>query len=306
MKIHEDNFEEIARNSINKFGNCEEHNYEHFISLGTTAKIPVFIDFENNTGILALKSKTGKIWYMVREVLAPKEKKTELLIKFVKYLITDLGMERLQIELEEDSRKELLGELEKHNIRAGAINYTLDWPLFDIQNWNGDKMEGKDWKKLRNIKNKFCREHKVELVDLKEADKEELKNIIKQWKQKRNAEDFAYIHEYSNYIDNDFKGFDELRILKIDGKLCSITAGWKIPNSNAYYSAVGVFDYSIDRLGEIANLDDLNNLKKKGYKIVNFGGSDEDLLTFKKKFKPHSQYRTYTFTIRKNDIQTNN
>ena len=38
-------------------------------------------------------------------------------------------------------------------------------------------------------------------------------------------------------------------------------------------------------------------LKKKGYRCVDFGGSDMVLLKFKKKFKPERIYKTYEFSI---------
>jgi hypothetical protein len=301
MEIHEDNFEELAENSINKWGHCDEHNFSHFLSLGTSAKIPVFVSFSSSMGILALKSKTGKIWYVVREVLAPKEKKADLFLEFAEYIIANLGIEKIQVEFEEEFRNELLQKLENTDLRAYAVNYHLDWPLFDMEKWDGDTMQGRDWKKLRNIKNKFYREHKIEAKNPADVDKKELKRIVSEWKSKRNADDFAYTHEYMDVVENRFNGFDEVRILFIDDRPRAITAGWKVPNSNQYYSSLGIFDYSFDRLGEIANLDDLTYLKAKGYKVVNFGGSDSDLLEFKKKFRPHSQYRTYTFSIaRKN------
>lgn len=299
MKITEKNFEDIARKAIEKHGNCEEHNYEHFISLGTSAKQLVFISFDNDMGILALKSKTGKVWYMIREVLAPKEQKTKLFLEFADYVLNKLNMERLEVELDKDSRKELKNNLSKVNLRPCALNFYLEWPLFNMETWNGDIMPGKDWKKLRNIKNKFYKEHKVEVKQPKDIDKEELKRIVIEWKKERKADDFAYHREYLHTIDNDFKGFDEVRVLIVDDKPCAITAGWKVPNSDQYYSAFGVLDYSFDRLGEIANLDDLTHLKDKGYKTVNFGGSDDELLDFKKKFKPDSIYNTYTYSIKK-------
>ncbi|MBW2992065.1 DUF2156 domain-containing protein [Candidatus Woesearchaeota archaeon] len=297
MKIIENNFEELAKTSINKHGNCEEHNYEHFLYLGTSAKIPVFISFDNDMAILALKSATGKVWYVVREVLAPEEKKLEIFLEFADYILNKQDNERLQIEVEDSFRNELLKNLDRINLRACPVNYHLDWPLFDMEKWDGHLMPGKDWKKLRNIKNKFYKNHKIEIKKPEEVDKEELKRIITEWKSERNAEDFARHQEYLNVVDSDFKGFDEARVLVVDDKPRAITAGWKVPNSDHYYSSLGVLDYSIDRLGEIANLDDLNYLKSKGYKIVNFGGSDGDLLEFKKKFKPHSQYRTYIFSL---------
>ena len=49
--------------------------------------------------------------------------------------------------------------------------------------------------------------------------------------------------------------------------------------------------------GEIANIDELNSLKRKNFDYVDFGGSDKVLLRFKKKFKPEKIYKTYTFSI---------
>jgi len=168
-----------------------------------------------------------------------------------------------------------------------------------MERWDGDTMAGKDWKKLRNIKNKFYKEHRVEVLTHEEVNQEEMDRIIRDWRDKRNAEDFAQSQMYFNVVSERFSGFDEVRILVVDGKPRVLTGGWKVPNSDHYYSALGILDYSIDRLGEIANLDDLTYLKSRGYKIVNFGGSNDDLLNFKNKFKPHSQYRTYVFSIKK-------
>ena len=81
MEIHENNFEDIVKESISRWGHCDEHNFCHFLSLATSAKIPVFASFGDKMGILALKSKTGKVWYVVREVLAPKEKKMDIVCR---------------------------------------------------------------------------------------------------------------------------------------------------------------------------------------------------------------------------------
>ena len=82
-----------------------------------------------------------------------------------------------------------------------------------------------------------------------------------------------------------------------NGKPCTITAGWKMPNTKNYYSSIGILDYSYWDLGEIANIDDLNRLKKEGYEYADFGGSEKALLSFKRKFKPEKIYKTYVFSI---------
>jgi hypothetical protein len=83
----------------------------------------------------------------------------------------------------------------------------------------------------------------------------------------------------------------------VDGHVAAITAGFKVPNKNYYYSAIGIYSRDIDRTGEISNLDDLRELKKKGYEYVDFGGGEEELSNFKSKFKPSYTYKTYVFTI---------
>ena len=126
-----------------------------------------------------------------------------------------------------------------------------------------------------------------------------MKRIVHDWRKNRKNTNHAAYQEYLKIIDSNFKGFDETRIMVVDNKPRAITAGWKVPNSSQYYSSLGIYDYSIDRMGEIANLDDLDYLKSKGYKIVNFGGSEDKLLGFKNKFKPGSSYKTYIFSVKK-------
>jgi len=59
----------------------------------------------------------------------------------------------------------------------------------------------------------------------------------------------------------------------------------------------GVFNYKYKGLGEIAILDELLALRKKGIRYVDLGGSDGSLLKFKKKFKPVRSYTTHVFSI---------
>jgi len=44
-------------------------------------------------------------------------------------------------------------------------------------------------------------------------------------------------------------------------------------------------------------MDDLINLKKSGYNIVDFGGVENSSLAFKKKFHPSYFYKTHIFSI---------
>ncbi len=297
FKVYESNFEAIARKCIMKYGNCEEHHYEHFLNFADDKKKPMFAEFSGQ-GILAFKFKDGKTWQVMREVLAPKEQRTTIMLEFADYVLNKLKADTLKIELIDDTRKDLLKHLKEKKLRALKVNYYLDLPLFEMDKWD-ENLSGKDFKNLRNVKNKFYKEHKVEFVSHDKVTKDELKRIVHDWRKSRRNTNHASYQEYLNIIDSDFKGFDETRIMIVDGKHRAITAGWRVPNSEQYYSSLGLIDYSLDRLSEIANLDDLTYLKSKGYKIVNFGGSEDKLLEFKKKFKPNSMYRTYIFSIKR-------
>ena len=70
----------------------------------------------------------------------------------------------------------------------------------------------------------------------------------------------------------------------VDGKVGAISAGFK-SREGYYYASIGLYDKNLDRSNEVANMDDLINLKKLGYKIVDFGGVEKKSLEFKKKFK---------------------
>ena len=153
-------------------------------------------------------------------------------------------------------------------------------------------------KKLRNIKNKFSKFYDTSFIPSKELDKKKLMDVVLKWKKNRpKVEKNYYTQMYLNFIKNDFEGNDIARSVVVNNEPCTITAGWKIPNSNNYYSSIGILDYSYPGLGEIANIDDLNRLKRKGYDYVDFGGSDKVLLYFKRKFKPEKIYKTYVFSI---------
>ena len=121
--------------------------------------------------------------------------------------------------------------------------------------------------------------------------------ILLNWLKKRSSRDRIEKAYFLNLMDNNFRGMDMAKTLYVNGKPCTITAGWKIPNSNNYYSSIGILDYSIPGLGEVANIDDLDRLKGKGFEYVDFGGSDKILLDFKKKFRPEKIYKTYIFSV---------
>ena len=109
----------------------------------------------------------------------------------------------------------------------------------------------------------------------------------------------GYKREYEKIIEGGFPGCDVARAVYIDGTLRGLTAGWGIPNSKRYYFFIDVHDYSDEYLGEFVALDHFLEAKKTGFELLDFGGSDEGLLAFKKKFHPVSTYITRNFSIMK-------
>ena len=118
-------------------------------------------------------------------------KKQEELKEFLDYAFSN-NAKKVWCEFKTDFRKKVINALKDSNHKVNKINYTLVWPVFDMKQWNGDKMEGKDWKDIRYYWNKFFKEHKVEFVDLKDVTKEELKDLVKKWKESRNNKDKTF------------------------------------------------------------------------------------------------------------------
>jgi hypothetical protein len=156
-------------------------------------------------------------------------------------------------------------------------------------------MEGKEWKNIRYYWNKFFKEHKVEFRTCSEVDKDEMKKLVYLWKEKRSGKDKAFIDYYIHAIDGCFAGYDINRIMIVDGKVAAISAGFRF--NQGYYASIGLYNPEIDRCNEIANMDDLLNLKKSGFKLVDLGGVEKGPLEFKKKFLPTRYYKTHVFSI---------
>ncbi len=289
--------QDLIQRSIEKHGWSAEHNLFHYLShIGKNEK-GVFFRFEDDMGILASFDQKLNTWTMFSEVLAPQHKRLDLFLAFLHHVLEEKQGKKVWVELERSFRDTVLQAI-KGKYRANKPVMTLSWPVFDMALWD-PSLPGKDWKKLRNQINAFHREHTVVVVPSTSLSLVELKGILEAWKKNRPKTDRTYSSHYLHMIKQNFRGFDMTRTMVVDGKPCSITGGWKVPNTNVYYSAFGLHTYTYERLGEMTNIDDLNELKRQGYAVVDFGGSDGNLLEFKKKFKPHRFYDTITFSIRR-------
>jgi len=270
-----------------------ENNYYYYQNKEVRGMKNVFLKF-NDMGILT-QVHNDKTWHLFANgILAPSEKRIGILTEFISHALKKY--KRVKLELTDELRKELIRKLKNSPYKVMAANYILYWPVFNMKKWD-DKLEGGDWKKLRNLRNKLHKEHRVEVKPSTEFSKEELKNIVEEWRKSRPSKERSEFEQYLKWIDSGFMGCDCARSVVIDGEPCTITAGWKIPNSNNYYSAIGLCNYKYEGLNEVANADDLIFLKSQGYDYVDFGGGEKPLTAFKMKFKPESVYETAVFSI---------
>jgi len=283
-------------NYIQKYGSCREHNYWFFYNQQTNYT-KIYFFKSKDSGIISIRYKSGT-WEIIGDMLGKVEKRKELFKEFLDYVLLTKKDKKVFMFVPEQFYNQINDFLQSSNkygiTKAPDIYYT---PVFNMKKWD-ENLEGSKWKKLRNVKKHFLKLHNVEIIPSKEIEKKKLDNVVHQWRKNRKKVERNYYTEmYLNFIKNNFEGTDIARSLVVDGEPCTITAGWKIPNSKNYYSGIGLYNYKYNGLGEIANIDDLIQIKKKKFKFADFGDSTESLLQFKRKFGPESFYKTYWFYI---------
>ncbi len=285
---------------MKKYGRASENNYFCYVYNIESYESSYTLVFDDGTAVLAKYDRNGNYFRVFRETLGPKEKTGEMVKKFLEHIYSlPKTPKKLWLELETDTRKIVISELKNSDYTVNNVNYTLIWPVFEMDKWTGDAMKGGEWKNMRYYWNRFFKEHKVEFRTCKDVDKEEMRSLVRLWKEKRTGGDRAFIDYYIHAIDHDFEGYDINRIMVVDNKVAAISAGFKF--KQGYYASIGLYNPDIDRCNEIANMDDLINLKKLGVKLVDFGGVEKKALEFKKKFMPTRYYKTHVFSIVKKD-----
>jgi hypothetical protein len=290
-----DNDRKKIQASIRKYGFKPEHSYYYYKDEETPSKKNIFVSFGRGSGILAQKTKTS--WHIVSDVLAPKKQQIGILLDFLEFAFKKKAIKTVEVEFDEEFRTRLFSNPFFRKTYKTKHSRTLWWPVFDMKKWDGHKLAGKKWKKLRNMKNRLLKNHKIEFKPPKVFNKTQLRKVVREWASGRVGNDEAHPTSYYNNIRNNFKGFDYVNVMVVDGKPCAITGGWKIVNSKNYYSCLGLLNYKYRGIGEVSNLQDLILLKKQNFRFVDFGGSDQPLLEFKKKFRPHKIYKTHQFFI---------
>ena len=284
--------------TILKFGYAPEHNYFWYQYNKPSDEKNIFVLDDTGAGLLTMMSDDDATVFSSR--IAPPERRASILVQYIKEIFQMSDMKKVHFELETPLRKEFLKLLPAH-CEAKRINYSLVWPVMNLKTFDST-LSGKHYKSLRKERNRFYRDHAIAVQDAKALQENlVLRNIIEAWEKNRpyHTGDPAWCEQYINLIENRFVGMETARMFSLDGRCVGINAGWMIPNSERFYGAIGIHDYSVPSLGKMLYLEDLEYLKNHGYAEVDMGGSWQGGLTFKNEFLPESYYKTHIFSVAK-------
>lgn len=281
--------------AIERYGYAPEHNTEWFGFYTDLDQMPVFVSWPDGTGLMTHKGENS--WYTFSEPLAPAGSRGEKLAEFTCFALTQLNIKKVVIEARTETKEETLKYLSPDF--EILPDYTLVWPMMNLSKFDPE-LPGGHFKTLRNAKNIFFRDHKVEVVDAADVTPTELHEIVKHWRLVLESKHVQDIHDnsYHNIIDGNFRGTKTARAMVVDSKIVGFNAGWEIPNMNIFYAAIGIHNYSIRDLGLLLFLEDLEWLKRAGYLTVDLGGVENGgPLRFKNQFFPNSYYNSFVFSV---------
>lgn len=292
-------YEAAAKDAIARFGFAPEHNlddYEYSIDEDTKN---IFVSFPDRTGILAKSAENS--WWVLIEPLAKEAHRAPRLCEFLMAVLLERGAKKVYIEVGGITRKKLLKILPPR-LRALSIIYSLTWPVFDLSRFNPE-LRGNYYKKIRSEVTQFKKRHEVKVKSAYDISKKELLALVDRWLAGRRGRDRAFGDYYKNFIVHDFRGTDSARAIIVDGKIVGLNAGWRIPNSDCYYKAIGLHDYSFQGLGDYCMVEELTWLKENGYERADFGGGEKSSTNFKKRFGASEFYKTFYFSVVRDTIK---
>ena len=298
MKIYENIEAERDRTQtcINKFGWTSDHNLDWFsVALNRPEGKPAFAEFKDGSGILF--HSYPEEWQIWSDPLCDKNLSANKITEFAIFGFKE-GIDKVWCNYVSEEIYPLLKN--KSELVLDKIDYSLEWPVLNMEQFDL-ALPGGHFKDVRNARNKFNREHKMEVVNFEKSHSDSLHNVVNNWKKAlKEEEKYVYDFWYHNAIDKDFRGFKTARILIVDGKPVGFNAGYEVVNNlKRFAGAVGIHDYSLTDLGLILWLEDLEWIKNAGYKELDMKGSEGGGLKFKMQFNPVIERKTDTFSMRK-------
>src|SRR3989344_3637805 len=196
MKFYEDIGAERDKiqSCINKFGHTSDHNLDWW-SCGTITSdgVPVFVEFDDGSGFLAHRySDKWRIWS------DPLSLEADMANRIGELALEVLKDDKIKEVWCDDVSDKIYPELSKNNnIKLGDIYYHLFWPVLKMEKYDQTLLGG-HFKETRNARNKFYREHKVEILNTDNFSSDDLIKIVDDWlkevskKQKEDVYDLKY------------------------------------------------------------------------------------------------------------------
>src|SRR3989344_3065699 len=272
MRIYEDLEAERDRIQacLQKFGWTSDHNLDWFIDAAITIEArPLYVEFDDGAGLLT--HKYNDQWRIWSDPLSPKPQAADKIEEFSKFALGEVKEVWC-----DDVADTIYSVLENKNSFKLYKYYSLYWSVLDMARYD-PSLPGGHFKEIRNARNKFHREHKVKVVEAKNFNQHELLRIVDDWTgevTKKQKED-VYDLRYRLVVKNNFRGFPASRVIIADGIAIGFNAGFDVPNHNKRFAGtIGIHDYSLKDLGIILWLEDLEWIKKAGYKEVDMGGME--------------------------------
>ena len=290
-----DGNKELIESFISEKGYGCDHNYWHGRNMGEKGESPVLYVTEKGDGIFALFYADDNDYEQLSGVLAPEERRKDVIYEFAEKVF-DKGAKKFFINTSPELRADMQGD---KKFIVSKVLRSFESPVFDLNDLDLS-LSGKDWKKVRNHINSLVKNHSIRVEDCRVVDKEKLFQVVDEWaKSRKSLVSKSWKPYFMNFVKNGFQGCDVTRCVIVDGELCSVSAGWKIPNSDIYYSSIGIHNYRYNGLGEFAYIDELKELKNKGYSLVDLGGSEQRFFDFKRKFNPEYSYKSLFYWIKR-------
>ena len=287
--------ERIIRTCIESFGFAPEHTYESFVDSAEEGWSSAFFMNDAGNGLMAYHIEKDDEWMVLVDAVAPSLSRAQMFSSFLSYALIESKAEAVYVQCLSETRKELV-TLADPALRLRRTSEKFMWPVLDLKTYDPSLADPR-MKPLRNVRNRFSREHTLDVVLHASLPKEPLHTIVDLWKKNRPAKHRAYAAEYHTLIDEDFRGTEGALVFVVDGKPEAISASWPIPNSRGLYHSIALHTYAYWGLGEILMLKSLERMEQSQYDFVNLGGSDANLLAFKQKFGNTETYTTEYFSV---------
>ena len=192
---------EIIKKIILTHGHAAEHNYSHYLNIGKILGECAFtvVKRQNDAkgvgspyGIMSYKENNKTIW-CYSDPLAPEKERLEIFFKFVEWALKN-GFTKVRAEINEKLWEEVVKtiKLKYNKFRAIKPSYVYQWPVYDLKKLD-PSLPGIHWKNLRNMRNAFIRDHKVEIIGNENASQQEMLKLLEKWKKMRQGNDRAHI-----------------------------------------------------------------------------------------------------------------